>query len=232
MRCFFSENLGEPGDQVLPDAQELHHIFTTLRAKAGDKIFFVDGKGKIAEAGVDKDRKILIDSVRETPPPLPLLHLFISPPRMHQKMDSLLSQCAELGVHSLTPLICRNSVSKPEAPPSKWVQRLKEGCKQSHNPYLTAIKPVMTLAAAVSEAAENHIDSYFGSLTGKTGLSGVGTPCAWFVGPEGGFTTEEERLMSESGIKALKIGDCIMRTETAAVAGIAILINQHKVKGV
>ena len=44
-----------------------------------------------------------------------------------------------------------------------------------------------------------------------------------FIGPEGGFTPEEETAMREAGVGGLNLGPCVLRLETAAVCGLAVL---------
>lgn len=67
--------------------------------------------------------------------------------------------------------------------------------------------------------------SFFGSPRGKPGmpeLSGI-TDVAWFVGPEGGFTPEEENHLRGCGAADLRLGPWVLRVETAAVGGCMIL---------
>ena len=49
---------------------------------------------------------------------------------------------------------------------------------------------------------------------------------AWFIGPEGGFTEAEEKLMRVSGFRGLHFGNWVLRVETAAVCGTAILMDR------
>ena len=97
----------------MPEKREADHLFKTLRARQGEKIKLIDGRGIIAAAKIGKNKEIIVGSKETEPEPTAKLHLFVAPPRK-QKMDSLLKQCAEIGVSNIAPIITERSVSTPE----------------------------------------------------------------------------------------------------------------------
>ena len=86
----------------------------------------------------------------------------------------------------------------------------------------------ITFADAVKDASNQCEAVFFGSVSDcadNTAPSACRS-AAWFVGPEGGFTAEEEELMRRAGFHAFHFGNWTLRVETAAVCGIAILADR------
>lgn len=214
------------GDRVELDKAESSHLFKTLRAGPGFDLGLMDGHGLFAKAKVLPGREIEILSLRVSDTPARRLHLFIAPPR-RQRMDQILRQCAELGIWSIRPMLCERSVSTPdeESVSGRWEDVLREACKQSGNPFLPVTTAPVSFAKAVDAAAISCQESYFGAVSGEGSGRGAGADgdFAWFVGPEGGFTDAEEELMRTRSFKPLRIGRCVLRVETAAVCGVALL---------
>ena len=224
MRCFYCENLKEgelsPSDFSKNESQ---HLFKVLRGKSGDRILLINGTGTIAEAKIKEKNLIITDTVQKLQSPKIKLHLFVAPPRK-QKMDHLLKQCAEIGVWSVNLIETERGVSQPEKESAfaRMQLHLQEGCKQAHNPFLPKLQPPVSLKNAII-ATSNMDAAYFGSTSGKTSpiasQNNESVNIAWIVGPEGGFTDNEEQLMLNSKIKPLSLGQWIMRIETAAITG-------------
>lgn len=233
MRCFHCPIIPEAGELVELENREDKHVFTTLRGGEGNLLKLIDGNGCVAEAKIEDGKKIRILKKEVFPPLKPRLALYVCPPHQQQKMDLILAQCAELGVSSLVPIISERSVSKPDKIPDRWKLHIVEGCKQSQNPFFTEIRPVKKIADAIAQlAARKDASVFFGSLNGASGVQLKSTEmkdeAAWIVGPEGGFTAHEEELMKAGGFIPLRIGKWTMRTETAAVAGAAMIMNSLK----
>jgi 16S rRNA (uracil1498-N3)-methyltransferase len=148
-------------------------------------------------------------------------------------MDQLLHQCAEVGAWRITPVSTAREVAKSgrDDVPERWRLHLVEGCKQAHNPFLPAIGPTRSLAAALA-AVSDHAERWYGAVT----TPGEALPAssdlvpnladgdiAWLVGPEGGFTPEEDEAIRAAGFRPLSLGPWVLRVETAAVVGTAIL---------
>jgi 16S rRNA (uracil1498-N3)-methyltransferase len=226
MRCFYCDNIPEKGGFAELDKRESSHLFKTLRARPGDMIQLMDGRGTLAEAEIDSNRNICLVSKNIHEEPLTKVCLFVAAPRK-QKMDSLLKQCAEIGVWEIIPMITERSVSTPEKESvlERWKTILIEGCKQSGNPFIPAIRLPVKFSEALELVKESSIDAYFGSpRTEEEPEWTANAKKAWLVGPEGGFSENEENAMFESGAKPLRVGPWTMRVETAAVCGAALFI--------
>jgi 16S rRNA (uracil1498-N3)-methyltransferase len=225
MHCFFSENIDESGAIISLGDRENQHLFKTLRARRGDKVRLMDGKGKLALCEVTEAKELRVLEVDFKEKPELRVHLFVAPPRK-QKMDMLLKQCTEAGVWSINPIITERSVAVPEKASvlNRWGQLLMEACKQSVNPFLPEVRELIDLSSALKLVKDSGMPGFYGTPGGQ-----VARECkpsgdvAWFVGPEGGFSPAEEELLDSSGIKGICIGPWIMRVETAAVCGISVL---------
>ena len=222
MRTVFHTHIGKPGEVFTPEPREAEHLFRVFRARPGEKVLVMDGKGGRGEAEVVDKKQLrftaLLPEIRQEIE----LDLYCAIPKK-AKLDSLLPQLPGLGVRSLHPLLLEHSVATGENT-ARWELLLREGCKQSGNPRLPLLYPPVSLDEALAGVRASGAELYFGSVTpADPGSAPPGPLRAWFVGPEGGFTAEEEQKLLEAGGRPLKLGSWIMRLESAAVAGLAVL---------
>ena len=228
IRKFRCDHLDQPSGSVLKlEREEENHLFKILRAAPGDRIELLDGCGSIASAEVVPGRLVKLLEVRKISPPERRVHLYIAPPR-RQKMDSVLREATELGVWRIVPVICEFSVSEPDAASvsGRWNNAMFEACKQSGNPYLPRTLAPLRFADALEECRTSCSAVYFGSPTDSGETAIPDGDIAWFVGPEGGFSDRELSQLVASGARPLRIGRWILRVETAAVAGLALLLSR------
>ena len=224
MHNFYIDKLGGIGDEVLLPAGEAKHLFKTLRAVKGDVIGLLDGKGACAEAEISDSKKIIIRSTKNYPEPEIKIHLFVAVPK-RSKMDQLLRQCTEAGVWAVHPLITKYSVATPEKVSERWHALLQEACKQAGNMFVPEIHPIRTLTEALDEIKAAKMSAFYGAVNpdGEKNPRTFSPDTAWLVGPEGGFSEDEEQEMLSGGVAPLNIGPYIMRVETAAVCGVSLL---------
>ncbi len=223
MHGFFTDFIGEAGDEVTLDRMERDHLFKTLRAAPGERVRILDGKGTIAEAEVEPGKILRLISREVIVLPALRLHLGCAAPRK-QKLDVLLKQLSEIGAWSVELMTCARSVAKPEGS-DRWQTLLKEGCKQSGNPFLPEISVSGTLTQLLQSWRERNIQPYFGAVVRPEDIPAVPATgdIGLLIGPEGGFTPEEHELMIQYGAKGVSFGPWILRLETAAVCGLATL---------
>ena len=223
MRTLFVENPPSPGGEVSLDRREAEHLFRVLRAVPGERFRLLNGRGGVFGAEVLPDRKLRVESAETFPEPALKIHLFFAQPRRN-RLDALLPGCVETGVWKLHPVLCARSVAEG-TPNDRWRLQLIEGCKQSGNPFLPEIVPPEPLLPALRRAAASGMTLFYGRVRGAT--ASVAFPesgeIGWVVGPEGGFTPEEERALAELEVRPLNLGPWVMRLETAALCGVAVL---------
>lgn len=222
MHSFWMDDLPEPGAVFRLPLEEESHLFRILRARPGERVRLLNGKGDSAEAEVRSGRELEAVARHTADAPELRLVLACAAPR-RQKLDTLLKQAVELGVSEIHLVQCARSVAKPEGA-SRWPALLREACKQSGNLFLPRIEVHDSLACALDSLADARL--FFGAVT----LPDAPFPpvpaagrVAFLAGPEGGFTAEEESVMAARGALGISLGPWILRLETAAVAGLAVL---------
>lgn len=239
MRCFYCENIEEGEFSVsILERRERDHLFKVLRGRVGDAFNLIDGCGRVAEAELSGKKSIRVDSVALVSGPNVKIHLFVAPPGK-QRMDAMLSQCSEVGVWRIATILTERGVSIPkgEGASTRMRSRLIEGCKQSNNPFIPELLAPLPFNDAVALAAENCDLMFYGAPAGEVDNPTEGgetaekrskqsLDIAWFVGPEGGFTDAEMSSLNAAGVIPFNIGNWILRVETAAVVGAALLIRK------
>ncbi len=224
MHNFYSDKLGKVGDEVLLPSNEVKHLFKTLRAAKGDVIGLLDGQGGSAKAEIIENKKIIIKSLEHHAEPDIKIHLFVAVPK-RAKMDQLLRQCTEAGVWAIHPIITKYSVAVPDKISERWHNLMQEACKQAGNMFVPKLFTPCSLSKALEEIKSAEMSAFYGAVsTNDKKLLHISSPdIAWLVGPEGGFSDEEEQQMLSRDFASLNIGPYIMRVETAAVCGVALL---------
>lgn len=212
------------------DGEAAHHLGTVCRAKRGAEIELQDPSGnrfiaKIEEIG-KRELGILPVSVAAIPP-LPTRRVSLLQANVsEQKLDIILQKATELGAESI--VIWRADHS-PHAIPSERAAHklerfraiLRNACEQCGRPKL----PGLSLAASLQEAIEGHpscvrLDAGAAPLARADHDAG-----ALIVGPEGGFSHSERALCTSRGIPAASIGTYTLRAETAAIAGLSVVLS-------
>ena len=217
MRTIFHSHIGKTGELFQPEAREAEHLFRVFRARPGDRVLVMDGRGGRAEAEVvDKKQLRFLETLPEIKQEIEL-DLYCAIPKK-AKLDSLLPQLPGLGVRSLHPLLLEHSVATGENP-ERWELLLREGCKQSGNPRLPLLYPPVDLDTALEEIRRSGALLYFGSVTpAEPDCEAPGRVRAWLVGPEGGFTDYENNFLLEHGFQGVTLGPHILRTEFAVAS--------------
>ena len=236
MRFFYAENPGSPGEIQLLDRDEADHLFVTLRARSGDRVGLLDGKGTTAEAEVTGDRRLTIVTRRVNAAPKLRVHLFCAAPR-RKELDLLLKQAAETGASSVNLINCARSVATPDGDAlDRWRTILMEGCKQSHNPFAPEIAAPIDFKTAVQKVEAAGWPTFFGAVPRPEDAPAAADKvadgdCALFIGSEGGFTAGEEDSMRGAGFQPWNFAATVLRLETAAAGGVLLLKYLNRLNG-
>jgi 16S rRNA (uracil1498-N3)-methyltransferase len=238
------------GGELPLQPQELHYLRRVLRLRPADRFAVVDGCGHLWTAALRGDpQRQAPGAVLEQPldrpcisagPPAPLLGLAIAPPRRDAEL--LLRMVCELGIDRLQWLRAERSVV--EAPPRQERQQavLREALEQCERLWLPACAGPEPAAAWLARQPQDHLRLLATTRCGdaiplvhllhRTAASGAagagqsdGGPVAvsLAVGPEGGWSSQEQEQALARGWLAVSLGDGILRTSTAAVAAAALL---------
>lgn len=234
MRLFYLEHIPNIGSCAELERRDHKHLFRTLRAKIGERVELIDGKGTTAESTIEPGDLLRIVSRITAEAPTVKIRLAVAVPR-RQKMDQLLRQCTEIGVSEIVPLIAERSVSVPDKSEGdeRWQTLLIESCKQSRNPFMPevtaplSLKDFLNLRNPEEPAFFGHppedpaAHPIYPASFEKT-VSGVW----WIVGPEGGFSEPEIQQLIACGVHPVSLSPYVLRVETAAVLGAAWLVQK------
>jgi 16S rRNA (uracil1498-N3)-methyltransferase len=154
-----------------------------------------------------------------------------------KKMDLVIQKITELGVTGLHPFRSRYCAAMEQAKDrlARWQKISLGACKQCNRPKPPVISPVMDFQELISfsENGNHSLKLFFWeNEEGQKSIREIISPLEnihsvmAIIGPEGGFSNEEARLAVAAGYEPVTMGSRILRSETAAVAAVAIL--QHE----
>ena len=225
----FCEDLSH--DYVLPD-DEFRHLFHVLRVSDDAGVVSFDGCGRLRLGRVcfgKKSGKVAFtEPVFEMPAPKKTFSLVQCLPNNVATFEDILRKTCELGVQSIYPILSERT-EKSGWRSELWNKRqerfrriLQESCKQAKNPFLPQLH---TVASFEQLPNMNLGHSYWGSLE-ATQTDFIEhkeeTPVACIIGPEGGFSSQEEDALKQFATP-IHLPTCVMRVETAVVGLISVL---------
>jgi len=214
------------------DKELINQIKNVFRLKIGDKITVLDNSGYEFDVVLEKiDNTILngkiVEKKKREESGLKI-NLFCSLLKKGN-FELVLQKCTELGVFSITPVIYRNTVVKKTEGKERWGKIIKEASEQCGRTVLPVLnqptdlgKVPSSVVGGLNLVADERLNIKIGDLQSRFKGSSV---INLFVGPEGSFTDEERKLMKESGFLTFSLGNNILRSETAAIIGVGLLVN-------
>ena len=193
----------------------------------------------IAVAGYEKDVAHLhIMWVEEANRELPSkIYLFQGLPK-GDKMELIIQKAVELGVYEIIPVATKRAVvkldaKKAEAKQKRWQSIAESAAKQSRRNIIPHIHEVVKFGQAVDYAKNLDITLIPYELAEDMEKTKQifetiqpGQSIGIFIGPEGGFDESEIALAQENGISPITLGKRILRTETAGMAVLSVLMFQ------
>jgi 16S rRNA (uracil1498-N3)-methyltransferase len=215
----------EKGDTVALADTELHHLAHVSRCRVGDVVDLVNGNGALAEARVEsldkRQATLLIEKVQREDPPARRVILAQAFPRAN-RLDTILEKCTELGVTEFWLFVGEKSERKEAALP-RVDAVLISAMKQCGSLYL----PKLVQKKGIKQWGELPCKTYFGAFdAGVKFLPHVvsGEDSMLVIGPESGLTRDEEDVLRKLGAEGVSLSKNVLRTDTAAIAGIAYLM--------
>lgn len=226
--------------------KELHHLTHVLRLREGDEITVLDGSGGTYEVVIIScERDVVVGEIksrRQAQPPSLEVTIFVGLPKA-DKMDMIIQKATELGVYRIVPVLCQHTVphlsaERAQRRVSRWRQIAVEASKQSHRQFFPFISDILRFNKALEEfngdlklvfVAESESAASM-PLTAPERLKDVlksddrARKIGVFIGPEGGFAEDEIRRALSAGAVPISLGSNILRTETAAIAALTIVL--------
>lgn len=240
MNQFFVNESQIQGSNIYIEGTDVNHIKNVLRMKAGEEIMVSNGTDKHFICSIneflEKSIVVKIIDVDSNSCELPVkLYLFQGLPKA-DKMELIIQKSVELGVCEVIPVAMKRSVVKLDAKKEKnkiarWQGIAESAAKQSKRLIIPEIKGVMNFKEAVAYAKGldyNVIPYEFagGMETSKKVIQSLHQykTVGIFIGPEGGFDQEEIAYVKEMGMQIISLGKRILRTETAGLTTLSIIM--------
>lgn len=220
--------------------KDVNHIKNVLRMKVGETVLISDGSDReyICAIRQLKDDEVIadIEDINGRSRELPIkVTLFQALPK-GDKMETVIQKMIELGAYEIVPMSTKRCVVKLDAKKAanktkRWNAIAESAAKQSKRGMIPQVSEPVTYKQALDmakdmdmflipyEEAENmeHTRQVISEI--KPGMS-VGI----FIGSEGGFAREEVEQAKECGAREITLGKRILRTETAGMALMAVLM--------
>lgn len=230
-------------DSIRIEGTDVNHIRNVLRMECGEKITISSREStteyhcEIMEYTDDHVIAKILSS-HEADAELPnRIWLFQGLPKS-DKMELIIQKAVELGAYAVVPVATKRAVvkldkKKEETKLKRWNAISESAAKQSKRMIVPEILPVMSFKEAVAYAADFErkfipFEHAEGIETVRRQFSEIraGEQIAVFIGPEGGFEDAEIAFAQENGIMPITLGKRILRTETAGMAVLSVLMFQ------
>ncbi|MGN0400496.1 MAG: 16S rRNA (uracil(1498)-N(3))-methyltransferase [Blautia sp.] len=240
MYRFFVEPSQVEENVIRIHGNDMNHIKNVLRMKIGEEILISTGEKTeytcYIEAYEEEEVLAHIMYAQEVGYELPSrIYLFQGLPK-NDKMELIIQKAVELGVHQIIPVATRRAVvrlegKKEENKQRRWQAISESAAKQSKRMYVPQVSHVRSFKEAIQYAQELDVillpyERARGMQETKEIIENIkpGQSVGIFIGPEGGFDEKEVGLAMEQGAKAITLGKRILRTETAGLTVLSVLM--------
>lgn len=230
--------------------EDVKHISKVLRHSIGDKIEVCDCENSeyiceisdISKEKIDLNIKEKIEINRESNIKI---RLYQGMPK-NTKMEIILQKLTECGVSEIILVDTDRSIvnidnKKSDKKFERWERIVYESAKQCKRGIIPVLRGVLSFEEAIKDMKKNDInispyeeeyslgikevlgDESICSIVDKKRSLNEVINVGIFVGSEGGFTEKENSIIKKNGIKSVKMGPRIFRTETASIVATAIV---------
>lgn len=241
MHKFFVEDYQIDDRQVIIDSEDYNHIVNVLRMKKGDKILVTNKNSQktynceIKEINADKVICNIIDEENKNIEMNVQVDIFQGLPKS-DKMEYIIQKCVELGVHKIVPVNMKYCVAKikdEEKKNIRWNKISEVAAKQSKRNSIPKVENSINMTQLYDEIKKYDlvIVAYENedNITLKDILKSKENPknIAIIIGPEGGISFDEVENLTKSGAKKASLGNRILRTETAPIAVLSMIVYEY-----
>lgn len=240
MARFFIAETSIQDDIVVITGPDVKHISRVLRLKPGAQVMLSTGNGREFNAIIkDITSKevvcaIIDEKAVSTESPVRVT-LYQGLPK-GEKMELVIQKSTELGVSRIVPVVCERTIVKLDPKKAadrreRWQRVAMEAAKQSRRTLIPEVGELVSFTTALDQVNGEVLalmpwEEEFSKGIGPVlrGHIGRTSEVAVFIGPEGGFTPGEAGIARDRGICPVSLGPRILRTETAGIAAVAIIL--------
>ena len=224
------------GATVTLGDEAYHHLIVVLRRIRGDAIVLFNGRGGEYPATIESVGKRKLDArirefrqvERESPLPVTLVQAVSK----GERMDYSIQKAVELGVTAIQPVITEHVVVRLDA--ERWARKQEHwqgvataACEQSGRTRVPRVAAVQDLSTWLGTCPPEALRLVLSPAATPTALKrAANQPVVLLVGPEGGLSELELKLVDLAGFVGLPLGPRVLRTETAGVVALSVLQSQ------
>jgi len=226
------------GDTVALSPDDSAHARRSLRLTVGDTLDLCDEQGHdLAAHIIGFDGELVLAAVDfvcdSRSEPRTNVTLYQGFPK-GDKFEQIIQKSVELGVTAIVPVEMRRSIAKIGDKADKKQARFQkiadEAAGQSERGIKPAVLPPLSFKEAVAriaaEGGKTLVCYERGGVPLRTVLSPADLAVSLVIGPEGGIAPEELQALTDVGAIAVTLGPRILRTETAPLAALAIVMDR------
>jgi len=228
-RIFLSERLEENNKIVLSKDQS-HYISNVMRLKSGDELLLfngIDGEflGKVA--GNEQKQTTIQAHAKQRDQSRPSNISLAFCPIKGQRLDFLIQKCTEVGLKSFIPVISDHTIVR-NVNENRLKKIIIESSEQSDQLNIPQVVSALNLEEFLHSLKKEDV-VLFGDISSKNNaltqlIKDKSKNYILFVGPEGDFSPKErEIILKNNKFKSFSLGKNILRSETAAMAGLVLL---------
>lgn len=240
MHHFFVTPQQISGDKIRIEGGDANHMKNVLRMKLHEKAEISDGESRTYLCEVEayeEDVAVLhiLEEMEADTEPASKLYLFQGLPKS-DKMELIVQKAVELGVYQVIPVAMKRSVvrlddKKAAKKADRWNSIAESAAKQAGRSRIPEVTMPLSYNEALKMAEELDVTLLPYELAGGMEVTREvirqiksGQSVGIFIGPEGGFEPEEVDAAVSMGAKVITLGRRILRTETAGLATLAVLM--------
>ena len=217
------------------DADQARYLSRVLRLRVGDSLVVFDGLGSEYSASITSLGKsnatLLVDEATVATTESDLKVHLVQGVSRGERMDFVVQKATELGVKRITPVltefgVVRLDATRAEKRREHWQKVAASACEQCGRvrlPLIDAPLPLKHWFGNKAERVDTELILKPGAATPLTRIEAPKTKVCVLIGPEGGFSDGEFEDAAIAGFRAVSLGPRVLRTETAAVATLAVL---------
>ena len=223
MQLFYNPNISENDTKFTFNKEESKHIVKVLRKNIGDTLHITNGKGLLftAEIIIPDIKKCTVNIVSKSLQPKRdySLHLAVTPTKMNDRYEWFLEKVTEIGIDSITPIICNRSERKV-IKAERLEKIIQSAMKQSLNCYLPKLNESIAFNNFIKQDFKGDLFIAHCEETDRQSLKQSLQPkkdITILIGPEGDFSVKEIEQALQNSFKPVTLGETRLRTETAAI---------------
>ena len=232
------------GTRVILEGNAASHVTRVLRLRVGEALTLFNGAGGEYAASIEAARggrlTVAVGEPLAVERESPLTLTLAQGVSRGERMDLVVQKATELGVSAIVPLFTERSVvrlgaQQAERKLNHWRAIAIAACEQSGRNRLPSVAPPVSLADVLRSGADREGGASGsgvhnlrlllspGATSRIDALPRPATSVTVLIGPEGGLTNAEQEAAVAAGFLPVRLGPRVLRTETAAIAALALL---------